>query len=345
MKVLHVLQSWHFSGAENVVCQIIKMFDQDPNVDMAYTSQDGTIRQALEERGIKFYPMKKLCHSELSRVIEQYKPDVLHGHDIRGAIESSRFSNKIKVIHTIHGNDLRMRTFSLKSVLYLLAAQRAGHIFWVSRSCLEEYKFYKLIKNKSEILYNVIDSEAVRQKSSGDKNEYHYDVVYIGRLAYPKDPKRLVKVISIVAQKLPNVKMAIIGKGDLEDEVKKTAKDLGVDKNIEFLGFMSNPYKVLHDSKIMLMTSEWEGTPMVALEAVSLGIPIVSTPTDGMKDIITNDTNGYCSNKDNILARSIVSLLVDGDKWNSFSKAQQKLNTSINNVQKYKKKIELAYKS
>ena len=59
MKVLHLLQSDRFSGAENVVCQIIGMMKNEPNIEMVYCSSDGPIRDALAERKIKFVPLEK----------------------------------------------------------------------------------------------------------------------------------------------------------------------------------------------------------------------------------------------------------------------------------------------
>ena len=71
MKVLHLLQSDRFSGAENVVCQIIGVFKDNPDIEMAYCSRDGQIRDALDERRIKFYPITNLKISEVKRVIHE----------------------------------------------------------------------------------------------------------------------------------------------------------------------------------------------------------------------------------------------------------------------------------
>ena len=71
MKILHVLTSHIFSGAENVVCQIIGMLKDEPNVEMAYCSPDGTIRPALEERDINFLPIEVANTSEIKRISDE----------------------------------------------------------------------------------------------------------------------------------------------------------------------------------------------------------------------------------------------------------------------------------
>lgn len=343
MRVLHVLNTNRFSGAENVVCQIIDMFKGDSNIDMAYASPDGKICDALLERDITFFPMSKLCHSELNRIVNEYKPDVIHGHDIRGAYQASRFSRKAKIIHTIHGNDRRMRKVSVKSMLYYWAATKAAHIFWVSKTCLEQYKFYDLIKDKSSLLCNVVNADAVAKKSASDSNNYEYNVVYIGRITDQKNPQRLMKVLKLAIGKKSSINAAIVGTGDLETETKEIAKKYKIEDHVHFLGFQSNPLKILASSKVMIMTSDWEGTPMVALEAMSLGVPIVTTPTDGLAELITDGYNGILSDNDDELAQGIISILEDNSLHKRLSSNQIARSKEINDIEKYKRKIRESY--
>ena len=80
--VLHILPSSSFSGAENVVCQIIKMFSGS-DYKMYYCSPDGRIRDALEENNIDFLPLREFSVKELKRIISETKPDIIHAHDMR----------------------------------------------------------------------------------------------------------------------------------------------------------------------------------------------------------------------------------------------------------------------
>ncbi|MDO4568696.1 MAG: glycosyltransferase family 4 protein [Clostridia bacterium] len=69
--------------------------------------------------------------------------------------------------------------------------------------------------------------------------------------------------------------------------------------------------KLLHDAQVMIMTSDHEGTPMVALEAMALGVPIVSTPTDGLKDLIDDGRTGFLADDDSVLAGRLIELSED----------------------------------
>ena len=339
MRILHVLASNRYSGAENVVCQIIGMFSQGEDIEMAYCSPDGQIRETLLERGYAYYPLKQLSGKELKRVLKEYKPDVIHAHDMRASFVVAKTTRRIPLVSHIHNNAFNSRGVSLKSIAYLLAGGTAKHIFWVSESSFKGYKFHNLFKKKSSVLYNVIDVDTLYKKMEHDKNEYNYDVVYVGRLTYQKNPERLIKVVAKVIQEKPDCKVAIVGTGELEDKVKNLAQELQIDKNIDFLGFLSNPLKIMKDSKVMLMTSRWEGTPMCALEAMALGLPIVSTPTDGLCELIVEGETGYLSDNDDVLVEKILGILMDDKERKALSESNKNRSKILNDVNTYKKNL------
>ena len=339
MKILHLLQSNRFSGAENVVCQIIGMMQNEPDMEMVYCSRDGQISEALKERDISFAPLKELSVKEVKRVIKEQKPDIIHAHDMRAGFVAARACGRMPLISHIHNNNFDSRGLSLKSIAYYFAARKAKHIFWVSQSSFDGYAFHKSLKDKSAVLYNIIDINALYEKMKLDDNSYNYDVVYVGRLTPQKNPQRLMKVFRLMKEKKPDIKIAVVGTGDLEAETKALAKEYDLLNNVSFRGFMPNPLKLLYDSKVMIMTSRFEGTPMCALEAMALGVPIVSTPVDGLKDLVRNGKNGYLSDNSEELADKIVEIIKDSslhDRYSDYIKAQA---IEINNVERYKKTI------
>lgn len=339
MKVIHFLNTSEFSGAENVVCQIIGMMKDADNIDMVYCSRDGKIRDALEERNIPFVPIAGMNCRAIKRVIKENKPDIVYAHDMRASYVVARSCGSIPLISHIHNNAFASRKFSLKSVAYFLAAKKAKHIFWVSKSSFEGYVFQKMIAAKSSILRNVIDTEALYEKMKSDNNQYPYDVVFLGRLTYEKNPQRLINVFRLVTEQNNTVRFGIIGAGALENELKVLVENYGIEQNVTFLGFQENPTKMLYDSKVMVMTSRWEGTPMCALEAMALGVPIVSTPTDGLQEIIEHGVTGFLSDDDNELAEYILYLLQNNDMQKLFSERIYEAAIKINDKSKYRENI------
>ena len=344
MKVLMVLSSSRFSGAENVVCQIINMFRDNPELEFIYTSCDGEIRESLAEKNIRFAPMSDITASELNRVILEVKPDIIHAHDMRASFVAAKVCGKIPLISHIHNNAFDSRKISPKSVAYLYAAKKAKHIFWVSNSAMEGYKFRKFVSKKSDVLYNIISVGELYKRMLSDSEEYKYDVTYLGRLSYPKNPQRLMTVLSKVISKKNDIKIAVVGTGELEAETLALAKELGIEKNIDFLGFRSNPSKILYSSKVMIMTSRWEGTPMCALEAMALKVPIISTPVDGLKDLVINGETGYLSGDDDELADKIIEVVTNKELYEKLSANIYEKALKYNDIDVYSNRIYNEYK-
>lgn len=104
MKILHILSSNKFSGAENVACQIIDMFGQNKDYEFVYVSSDGDISEVLHKKNILFAPLKQMSVKELQRVFDEQKPDVIHAHDMRAGFFSALACGKIPLVSHIHNN-------------------------------------------------------------------------------------------------------------------------------------------------------------------------------------------------------------------------------------------------
>ena len=340
MKVLHLLASNKFSGAENVVCQIIDMFKGE--VDMVYCSPNGPIKQTLADKHIEFIPLNKLSKKELKQVVATYRPDVIHAHDVKASIIASNFAKKLKVISHIHGNDEHnMGRLTLKSFLYNFVSNKFTKIFWVSNSCLDKYHFKNKIKDKSEVLYNIIDVNKLKDKALSDNTSYNYDICCLGRLVEIKNPIRALDILKELIKIRPQTKCAFIGDGELRQDCENYVKLNNLTDNIHFLGFQSNPYKILKDGKVLLMSSINEGTPMAILEAFSLGIPLVSTKVDGAVELITDERMGYLYDTNEEAVAQLLNILQYPN--NERKLYLQEFSKTYNDVEKYKSSILKSY--
>ena len=134
IRILHVLSSHIYSGAENVVCQIISMFRSDPDYEMVYCSPDGPIREALEARQVSYVPIEKVCRREIQRVIAEVSPNLVHAHDVRASIVCAMAAggvggNRLPIISHIHACFDSMTKISAKSLSYLLFSGSFKKIF------------------------------------------------------------------------------------------------------------------------------------------------------------------------------------------------------------------------
>lgn len=345
MKVMHVLNSRIYSGAEKVVCQIIKSFEAVEGMEMVYCSPESDIvDEMLREQGVTYLKLESLTPANLKRMIEAEKPDLIHAHDMRAGLVSALCCGKIPLISHIHNNAYDARGLSAKSVGYLYGGLKAKKIIWVSNSSYEGYLFHKLFAKKSMVLYNIIDTEQIFAKKAQDDNTYDYDMIYVGRLTYQKDPQRLMRLCARLKESKPDLKVAIVGTGELEEELKQLCVQLDITENVHFLGFQSNPIKMVSDSKALILTSRWEGTPMCALEAMALGTPIVSTPSDGMKDLIENGVNGYLTDDDAVMAENLLKIMNKPEHRKMLSENTVKKFAGINDAPKYQQAIADCYR-
>ncbi|WP_051551167.1 glycosyltransferase [Kandleria vitulina] len=323
-KVLHILSTNKYSGAENVACTIIK--NMCDNYEMYYCSPKGDISIKLDEMGINYIPLNKLSFLEIKKVVKNINPDIIHAHDNKATVYSSFFKKKSTIISHIHGNNKIMNRRNLKTILFNLCSNNIDKFIWVSDSSLDGYYYKKNILNKSVVLYNVIDTKEVKNKSNAYKVEKKYDLIFLGRLAYPKNPERLIDIMKILKEKKNDITLAIVGDGSDRAKIEQLVRDFGLNDNITFYGYKQNPYPILKNSKILVMTSIYEGTPMCALEAQALGKYIIATPVDGLKKIVINDDNGFLSNDNEELANKIIEFL---------KKKQLNVNNIDSNLEKY----------
>ena len=334
-KILHLISQDKFSGAENVAVQIINNMDKE-NYESVYCAPIGDNKKQLENRNVRYLKLDKFDYFNVKKAVEKFKPDVIHAHDIKASIIASLFYKKSKIISHIHGNHENMRRFTLKTFLYNLTTKKYDKIIWVSDSAKDSYYFNKNIQgDKSIVLYNTISAEDIIRKAKEDPNNYEFDVIYLGRIAYPKDPLRLIEIINIIKQKYTNIKVAIVGDGQDRKIVEEKIRELGLEENIVLFGNMLNPYKVLKSSKVMILTSIYEGTPMCVLEAIACNVPVVSTRVDGLIKIIKQGELGYLSNDNEELAEKIVYILENEKERKRLSKNIEKANKYINNMEKY----------
>ena len=99
----------------------------------------------------------------------------------------------------------------------------------------------------------------------------------------------------------------------------------------------------MKQAKILIMTSRWEGLPMCALEAMALGVPIVSTPTDGLKEIVDDGKTGYLSDDDNILIERCADVLENNELYQNLHQATLEKAAQILDIKTYKEALDKVY--
>jgi glycosyltransferase involved in cell wall biosynthesis len=151
---------------------------------------------------------------------------------------------------------------------------------------------------KSRIIGNGVDISGIQAVPKSPKES---DVIYVGRLISYKHVDILLKAIAISKRKIPDIRCVIIGDGPESKILHDNTQILGLQKNVEFLGFLPSQDIVISQikaSKIFVLPSTREGFPLVILEANACGLPVISVFHDfnGSTSFIKSGLNGYLVN-------------------------------------------------
>lgn len=342
IRVMHVLNTGTFSGAESVVINIIK--NMEDYVEAFYVSLDGNIKDILVENEIKHIPIKKLNLYNLKKAILTIKPDIIHAHDFTASIVASFCMPKVPIISHIHNNNPWIKKINIYSILYLLSTIKYKKIITVSDSIKKEYIFGAIIANKIECMSNPIDLSVIKKKSKKYVCHENSDLIFVGRLSNAKNPELLFEIIKKVVDKNNEIKVAIVGEGELFDSFYKKITTIS-SKNIKMYGFVKNPYPIMLTSKVLCLPSKWEGFGLVAVEALALGLPVVCSGVGGLKNIVNNESGAICGNDVDAYVNEIELLLNDAEYYNKKHNAAIKQSEKIENIKPYIEKMYYIYKS
>lgn len=157
---------------------------------------------------------------------------------------------------------------------------------------IEGEKYYSYIKiKKAAILPNPLNEAFIRLPYIGDRRK---EIVNVGRLISQKNQKMLIDAFVEVHKEFPEYTLAIYGEGPLKNALNKQIEDLGLNDSISLKGAVANLQDVIYDASLFVLSSDYEGMPNALLEAMSLGLPVISTRCSGggPETIIQNGKNG-----------------------------------------------------
>ena len=338
-KIVHLVGSNIYSGLEKVACNIILSL-QD-KYEFIYVTRDGMITNTLKDKKIKYYLIEKMSIKELKKMLDDIKPDLIHAHDYRASCLISLTGTNIPIISHLHNNSPWIKTIHPYSFLYLYAAKRFKNILIVSKSIQEEYIFSKYLKDEYIYVTNPLDRSSVLDKVK-HKLPKKYDICCVGRLTYPKSPIKFIKIIYELKKNYPNIKSLWVGTGELFNKCQKLVKKYHLENNIEFVGYRENPYIYMQQARIFLLTSRFEGYPLVIFESLTLGVPCVASKVGGIKELLDNKS-GFLCQKEKDYIKAIKFLLNNSREYKIYSKNSLLRSKELENKNEYLKKMENLY--
>lgn len=340
IRVLHILNSGIYSGAEKVAIFIIKATKDQ--CDSVYLSPDGYINTVLEKESIRHYSVRKVTPGALRKAIHELTPDLLHAHDFKDSIAVAMCGMRVPVISHLHQNPPWIKKVNAKSVAFFLCRNRMDRILTVSEAVMREYVFRKQIEKKTYVVGNPVNIQDIRKRSKEYAFDEDMDLIMIGRLAQPKNPFRFIRIIKQIKDQYPLIKCGIIGEGELRQTVESEITKEELEENVRLFGFIDNPLPILKRSKILCVTSDWEGFGLVAVEALALNVPVVCMKVGGLPDIV-DETCGRVCDREETFVSEVFDLLSDSTGYEALRKGAEKKADKLNNIEQYINTIQNVY--
>jgi glycosyltransferase involved in cell wall biosynthesis len=169
----------------------------------------------------------------------------------------------------------------------------------------------------------------------------------VGRLAVPKLPLDFLRAAKKIHTEMPDVHFVWVGSGPLAAAAKELTTSLGLDEVVHWLGERSDVPTLLRTFHCMVLPSKWEGFPLVILEALAAGVPVVATDNLGAREIIENGRNGWLVpvGDTDALAQCVLSVLSKADLAVNVSQAGKKLMEQEYTREKMISALELIYEA
>lgn len=350
IKVLFFISSLDGGGAERVMVDILNYIDKsriEPVLVILYPYDNSPYKEYLTE-DVKVVVVKRKSDSFFSKIkqfadfikiVYKEKPRVILSmltHNNIMAISAAIFS-RLKVIvceqNTV-SEVIKIREgkkilwFPVSSMVKVLY-RFTDRVIAVSKGVRSDLiKEFNIPAHKIQVIYNPIDLNRITGLSSMPLEHPFFEdhvpiVIAIGRLVRQKGFDTLIKAFSLVIPKM-NAQLIILGEGPEKESLEEMVKDLGLIDKVSFAGFQNNPYKFLSRADVFVLSSNYEGLPMVILEAMACGAPIISTDCrSGPCEILENGKYGLLVpvGDANALSKGMLRLLKDkslrGEFYNS----------------------------
>lgn len=336
-KITFLIYSLCGGGAERVLVETVNHLNRDKyEITLRALFHDDTRAKMLKEH-VKYKPVfrlnSKLFQKIISGMIQYLLPPawVYHfffqNHDDVEVAFLEAFPTKILAYSSnIHSKKyawvhIDVNVYTKQDRLYrsLVHQQKCyakyDKIYCVSEDVKKAFVKKFGLDEKVEVVYNILDENEIfqkRQQLCMDIPKDRFLIVSVGSLIKRKGFDRLIRVCRRLKDNGASFYTLILGKGELQEELYNLIQEEHLKKDIKLMGFRSNPYPYIAAADLYVCPSYVEGFSTVVSEAVVLGIPIVTTESSGMREILGNSEFGMITeNSEDALYEGIYKMMQD----------------------------------
>lgn len=288
-------------GAERVICNLANYFAQqeykvymitNEMEDREYHKLDDKVKRIVmpQPNGGRVKNMFSRV-TILRRTIKEIHADVvvafMRKQNLRAILATRCMPTK--AIVSVRSAPEREYSTRLQQILAKVLFRMAeGAVFQTERA---RNFFGKSVQKKSVILMNPLLGDFSKSRYEGTRKK---EIVTVGRLHAVKNHELLIRAFSCVNVEYPELKLTIYGDGEHKEQLEQLIKTLHLEQKIQLPGHCDDVANTIDKSLLFALTSNTEGMPNALLEAMAMGLPVISTdcPCGGPAMLIQNGVNG-----------------------------------------------------
>jgi glycosyltransferase involved in cell wall biosynthesis len=298
---------YHLSKNHNLlyVCNIDYGAASSDKVKVIKARPLSFFQKTMRKCGLPFSYRNQHFQEQLTRVIDEFKPDLIHcqfGYQAIRLIDNLD-NETIPVVIQFHGYDASKRLSKKSYVKRLREIMERDNYYsiFVAESLRKNLEKHNITVRNSMILHCGIDLE----KFSREKAQTHDDFIFlqVSSLAEKKGHEYTLEAFArfLTAQKSKNYKLILTGDGKRKEQLKRLSAKLNIHNHVEFVGFVSpdeaknlmqNADVFVHHS-ITPESGDEEGIPNALMEAMAMELPVISSYHAGIPELVTDGVNGY----------------------------------------------------
>lgn len=308
-RVTYLITASAVAGAERQVHDLaLSMQQRGWEVAVISLLPGGAAFSDLPARGIPFETLGMTrgipdprAVRRLRTLLRRFRPDVLHSHMVHSNL-LARLSRLLVrtpvVISTMHNEN---EGAQWRYVMYRLTDRLSDLTTTVSQAAVAEaIRRRAAPRGRITLFPNGLtprslppdpERRAATRASLGVGDEFLW--LAAGRLEAAKDYPNMTAAFARVHESVPEARLVIAGVGDLEAEVRAGISEAGLAARMALLGFRSDVPELMEAADGFLMSSAWEGLPMVLLEASASALPAVVTDVGGSRDAVLDGVSGF----------------------------------------------------
>lgn len=340
--VLHIITKLEFGGAQQNTLYTVAALDRTRFTPVLMTGPEGYLMDHARELGITPVIVPSMerpirpagdwrAYRETVRLLEPYRggPAIVHTHSSKAGILGRWAGRRIGVpviVHSIHGfgftpgQNLAKRT--LLRTAERLTAGITDQFIAVSHSNRADGIRYGLFPpERCSVIRSGFDLDVFRNAGPIAPEllrelgvpEGSPLVLMVACLKHQKAPLDFAAVAALVAREVPEARFILAGDGELMDPLRREIRRLGLDGTFIPAGWREDVPRLMKSSRVVVLTSRWEGLPRVIPQAKAAARPVVATAVDGSREAVREGIDGYLCSPGDVaaLAERVVRLLKD----------------------------------